>query len=53
MPEIPYMGKYPWGKTLCFEWKIAIRSKTFAVAVLLSYIADQQGPISWKRFAVE
>ena len=31
------------GKLSRFEWKIAIHGKTFAVAFLQTYIADQQG----------
>ena len=30
-------------KLLHFEWKIAIHGKTFTVAFLWTYIADQQG----------
>ena len=36
-------------KLLCFEWKIAIHSKAFAVAFLQSYIADQQGHDSQEK----
>ena len=43
------MGKNLRGKRSHFEWKIVIRSKTFAVAFLLIYIADQQGHDSQKN----
>ena len=36
-------GKISMRKISHFEWKTAIHGKTFAVAVLLTYIADRQG----------
>ena len=46
---ILYKGKHHWGKTLHSEWKIAIHGKTFAVAFLQTYTADQQGHNSQEK----
>ena len=43
LPDILYMENIHGGKLLCFDWKIAIRSKTFAVSFLQTYIADRKG----------
>ena len=32
-------------ENLCFEWEMAIQDKTFAIAILYTYIADRQGHV--------
>ena len=42
-------GKHLRGQLSRFEWKIAICGKTFAIAVLYTYIADGQGHNSQEK----
>ena len=50
MLAILYTGKLPWQKTFVFQWEKVIHGKTFAIAILETYI-DQKGhdlPLSKK-----
>ena len=51
--NIPYMENLHAGKLLRFEWKIATRSKTFAVAFCILTLLINMAMICRKSFVVE